>query len=192
MEARSAPARAECAHRRAFKVHAHCFSTHRQGDDEDKTMVDALASYTGTVMRCPPVRASAPDVKERGQTRAKHLSHLGSNRLALMESSYDRGRAPAEALPCRRAHAHIPRATPTRAFVHPGPIATKRGGCPRRMRTAAPRRPAGSHRIGDIAPSISRCQPDCRNGDVLGRSAPHRPSRGLSRSFKEPRCLLAE
>ena len=27
-------------------------------------MVDALASYTGTVMRCPPGRASAPDVKE--------------------------------------------------------------------------------------------------------------------------------
>jgi hypothetical protein len=35
----------------------------------DKTMVDALASYTGTVMRCPPGRASAPDVKERGQAQ---------------------------------------------------------------------------------------------------------------------------
>jgi len=30
MQARSAPARAECAHRRAFKVHPHCFSTHGQ------------------------------------------------------------------------------------------------------------------------------------------------------------------
>ena len=30
MQARSAPSRAECAHRRAFKVHPHCFSTHGQ------------------------------------------------------------------------------------------------------------------------------------------------------------------
>ena len=30
MQARSAPARAECAHRRAFKVHAHYVSTHGQ------------------------------------------------------------------------------------------------------------------------------------------------------------------
>jgi lysyl-tRNA synthetase class I len=35
----------------------------------DKTMVDLLASYTGTVTRCPPGRASAPTVKERGQAQ---------------------------------------------------------------------------------------------------------------------------
>src|SRR5262245_66533623 len=60
MQARSAPARAECAHRRAFKVHPRCSNrvamlqhtrTTVTTMTEDKTMVDALASYTGTVMR---------------------------------------------------------------------------------------------------------------------------------------------
>jgi hypothetical protein len=36
---------------------------------EDKTMVDALGSYTGTVLQCPPGRARAPDAKERGQAQ---------------------------------------------------------------------------------------------------------------------------
>jgi hypothetical protein len=45
----------------------------------DKTMVDALASYTGTVMRCPPGRASAPDVKERGQAQFQCVcGHAGT------------------------------------------------------------------------------------------------------------------
>jgi hypothetical protein len=36
MQARSARARAECAHRRAFKVHAHCFRHTDNGDDDDR------------------------------------------------------------------------------------------------------------------------------------------------------------
>jgi hypothetical protein len=45
----------------------------------DKTMVEALASYTGTVMRCPPGRASAPDVKERGQAQFQCVcGHAGT------------------------------------------------------------------------------------------------------------------
>src|SRR5262245_12062640 len=78
MQAHSAPARAECAHRRAFKVHPRCSNRVAMLQHtritvttmtEDKTIVDALARYTGTVTRCPPGRASAPDVKERGQAQ---------------------------------------------------------------------------------------------------------------------------
>src|SRR5262249_34774141 len=49
--------------------------------------------------------------------RARHLSRLGSNHLTLMEISYDRGRAPAEALPYRRAHATSPPATRGRSTM---------------------------------------------------------------------------
>src|SRR5262249_4590356 len=88
MQAHSAPARAECAHRRAFKVHPRC--SHRVAMLQhtpitvttmtlDKTMGDAIASYTGTVMRCPPGRASAPDVKERGQAQFRCVcGHAGT------------------------------------------------------------------------------------------------------------------
>src|SRR5215831_971544 len=79
MQARSAPARAECAHRRAFKVHPrrtnrvamlqHTRTTVTTMTLIDKTMVDALARYTGTVTRCPAGRASAPDAKERGRAQ---------------------------------------------------------------------------------------------------------------------------
>ena len=40
---------------------------------EDKTIVDALARYTGTVTRCPAGRASAPDAKERGRAQFRCL-----------------------------------------------------------------------------------------------------------------------
>jgi hypothetical protein len=35
------------------------------------TIVDAVASYTGTVTRCPPGEASAPNTKEYGQAQLK-------------------------------------------------------------------------------------------------------------------------
>ena len=47
MQVRFARARAKCAHRRAFKVHATCFNAHTDnGDDEKRTRrsVEALAS----------------------------------------------------------------------------------------------------------------------------------------------------
>jgi hypothetical protein len=88
MQARSAPARAECAHRRAFKVHPRCSNgvamlqhtrTTVTTMTEDKTMVDALARYTGTVTRCPPGRASAPDAKERGRAQLQCVcGHAGT------------------------------------------------------------------------------------------------------------------
>src|SRR5262249_3589793 len=83
MQARSAPARAECAHRRAFKVHALLQHTRTTVTTMtltlDKTMVDALARYTGTVTRCPPGRASAPDAKERGRAQFQCVcGHAGT------------------------------------------------------------------------------------------------------------------
>jgi hypothetical protein len=46
---------------------------------EDKTMVDALGSYTGTVLQCPPGRARAPDVKQRGQAQFQCVcGHAGT------------------------------------------------------------------------------------------------------------------
>jgi hypothetical protein len=47
---------------------------------QDKTMVDAVASYTGTVTRCPPGEASAPNTKEYGQAQLKRCrcGHAGT------------------------------------------------------------------------------------------------------------------
>ena len=59
----------------------------------DKTMVDALASYTGTVMRCPPGRASAPDVKERGQAQFQCVcGHSGTMPYPTLFNRLRRGR----------------------------------------------------------------------------------------------------
>ena len=102
MEARSAPARAKCAHRRAFKVHPRCSNrvamlqhtrTTVTTMTQDKTMVDALASFTGTVMRCPPGRASAPDAKERGQAQFRCVcGHAGTMPYPTLFKWLRRGR----------------------------------------------------------------------------------------------------
>jgi hypothetical protein len=60
---------------------------------EDKTMVDALASYTGMAMRCPPGRARAPDVKERGQAHFRCVcGHAGTMQYATLFKRLRRGR----------------------------------------------------------------------------------------------------
>jgi hypothetical protein len=111
MQGHSAPARAECAHRRAFKVHPRCSNrvamlqhtrTTVTTMTEDKTMVDALASYTGTVMRCPPGRASAPDVKERGQAQFQCVcGHAGTMPYPTLFKRLRRGRRRRKALRLR-------------------------------------------------------------------------------------------
>jgi hypothetical protein len=46
---------------------------------QDKTMVGALANYTGTVTRGRPGRGRAPDVKERGQAQFQCVcGHAGT------------------------------------------------------------------------------------------------------------------
>ena len=56
-------------------------------------MVDALASYTGTVMRCPPGRASAPDVKERGRAQFQCVcGHSGTMPYPTLFKRLRRGR----------------------------------------------------------------------------------------------------
>src|SRR5262249_47342221 len=102
MEARSAPARAECAHRRAFKAHPLCSNrvamlqhtrTTVTTMTQDKTMVDALASFTGTGMRCPPGRASAPAAKERGQAQCRCVcGHGGKMPYPTLFKRLRRGR----------------------------------------------------------------------------------------------------
>jgi hypothetical protein len=60
---------------------------------QDKTTVDALASYTGTVMRGPPGRASAPDVKERGQAQFQcACGHAGTMPYPTLFKRLRRGR----------------------------------------------------------------------------------------------------
>ena len=103
MEARSAPARAECAHRRAFKVHPRCSNrvamlqhtrTTVTTMTQDKTMVDALASYTGTVTRGRPGRARAPDAKlQRGQAQFQCVcGHAGTMPYPTLFKRLRRGR----------------------------------------------------------------------------------------------------
>ena len=71
-------------------------STHTDNGDamtEDKTMVDALARYTGTVMRCPPGRASAPDAKERGRAQFQCVcGHAGTMPYPTLFKRLRRGR----------------------------------------------------------------------------------------------------
>jgi len=60
---------------------------------QDKTMVDALASFTGTVMRCPPGRASAPDAKGRGQAQFQCVcGHAGTMAYPKLFQRLRRGR----------------------------------------------------------------------------------------------------
>jgi hypothetical protein len=73
--------RSECAHRRSFKVHAHCqhAGTTVTTMTEDKTMVDALASYGGTVTVCPPGKPRAPEAKDYGQAQFRcRCGHAGT------------------------------------------------------------------------------------------------------------------
>ena len=83
MQARLPRARGECAHRRAFKVHVDASTTHwkmetTMGDDET-SIKDAIASFIGTVTRCPPGHGTAPDAKERGQAQFKCVcGHRGT------------------------------------------------------------------------------------------------------------------
>jgi len=103
MQGHSALPRAECAHRRAFKVHPRCSNgvamlqhtrtTVTTTMTEDKTLVDALASCTGMVVRCPPGRASAPDVKERGQAQLQCVcGHAGTMPYPTLFKRLRRGR----------------------------------------------------------------------------------------------------
>ena len=102
MQAHSAPARAECAHRRAFKVHPRCSNRVAMLQHtritvttmtENKTIVDALARYTGTVTRCPPSRASAPDAKERGRAQFQCVcGHSGTMPYPKLFRRLRRGR----------------------------------------------------------------------------------------------------
>jgi hypothetical protein len=85
------PARAECAHLRAFKVHPRCSNRLAMLQHtritvttmtEDQTIVDALASYTGTVTRCPAGRASASErsVAERSSSVSAAMRGRGPTR----------------------------------------------------------------------------------------------------------------
>jgi len=57
----------------------------------DKT--DALARYTGTVTRCPPGRASAPDAKERGRAQFQCVcGHSGTIPYPTLFKRLRRGR----------------------------------------------------------------------------------------------------
>lgn len=48
-------------------------------DEETTTIDDATAKYTGTVTRCPPGQARAPDAKEYGQAQFKcRCGHAGT------------------------------------------------------------------------------------------------------------------
>jgi hypothetical protein len=71
----------------------------------DKTMVDALARYTGTVTRCPAGRASAPDAKERGQAQFQCVcGHAGTMPYPSLFKRLWRGRRRGKPLRlrCRR------------------------------------------------------------------------------------------
>ena len=60
---------------------------------QDKTMVDALGSYTGTVTQCPPGRARAPDVKECGQAQFQcGCGHAGTMPYPKLFKRLRRGR----------------------------------------------------------------------------------------------------
>jgi hypothetical protein len=112
MQARSAPARAECAHRRAFKVHPRCSNRvamlrHTRITvtmmTEDKTIVDALATYTGMVTQCPPGRASAPDAKERGRAQFQCVcGHSGTLAYPKLFKRLRRRRGKPLRLRCQR------------------------------------------------------------------------------------------
>src|SRR5262245_42482665 len=96
------PARAECAHRRAFKMHPRCSNKVAMLRHtwitvtmmtEDKTIVDALARYAGTVTRCPSGRASAPDAKERGRAQFQCVcGHAGTMPYPILFGRLRRGR----------------------------------------------------------------------------------------------------
>jgi hypothetical protein len=69
----------------------------------DETTVDALASYTGTVTRCPPGRASAPDVTERGQAQFQCVcGHAGTMPYPTLFKRLRRGRRQPLRLRCQR------------------------------------------------------------------------------------------
>ena len=61
---------------------------------QDKTMVDALASYTGTVTRGRPGRARAPDAKlQRGQAQFQCVcGHAGTMPYPTLFKWLRRGR----------------------------------------------------------------------------------------------------
>jgi hypothetical protein len=111
MQARSAPARAECAHRRTFKVHPRCSNRVAMLQHtritvtrmiQDKTIVDALARYTGTMTRCPAGRASAPDPKERGRAQFQCVcGHAGTMPYPTLFKRLRRGRRRRKALRLR-------------------------------------------------------------------------------------------
>ena len=98
MQVRFARARAKCAHRRAFKVHGHCLNAHRTTvttmTTEQETISDLVASYAGTVTRCPPGKPRAPAAKEYGQAQLIRCrcGHAGTMPYPMLFKRLRRGR----------------------------------------------------------------------------------------------------
>ena len=80
------------------RLQGHCFNAHRTTVTTmmmmDKTMVDALAAYTGTVTVCPSGRGKAPDAKrQRGRAQFQCVcGHAGTMAYPKLFQRLRRGR----------------------------------------------------------------------------------------------------
>jgi hypothetical protein len=81
--------RAECAHHQS--LHG-CMDVRTKTTDA-AAMLDAMATYAGTVTRCPPGRARAPDEKRYGQAQFKcTCGHAGTMPYPKLFKRLRRGR----------------------------------------------------------------------------------------------------